>query len=407
MGTPFLKGIRVIALTWMWAGPWMGAVLADMGAEVIKIETSQRLDHQRVTKILQDSTGGSNQKQDLNRGLFNITNRGVKSCTLNLKQPKGVEIFKKLVKISDIVITNLSPRVMPGWGLDYAALKEVKPDIILISLPAFGDSGPDKDYVSYASTIEAAGGLSASFGYPGEGPVLSGPYPGDPIGSMYGVVGTLTALNYRKKTGKGQYVDIAQSEGVTTLIPEVIMEYIMNGRIRPRMGNRDDIMAPHGCYPCKGEDKWVAIAVGTDEKWRALCGIMGNPAWTKDEKFSDQYRRWQNQDELNKLIAGWTKDFTHYEVMQQLQKVGIAAGPSLNVEELVNDPHVKNRGIFIEQNHPVAGKTIVYRSPWKSALTAKNPPAPCLGENNNYVFKELLGISDKEIAGLIDTKVIY
>jgi benzylsuccinate CoA-transferase BbsF subunit len=407
MGTHFLKGIRVIALTWMWAGPWMGAVLADMGAEVIKIETSQRLDHQRVTKILQDLNGDLNQKQDLNRGLFNITNRGVKSCTLNLKQPKGVEIFKKLVKISDIVITNLSPRVMPGWGLDYAALKEVKPDIILISLPAFGDTGPDKDYVSYASTIEAAGGLSVSFGYPGEGPALSGTYPGDPIGGMYGVVSTLTALNYHHKTGKGQHIDVAQSEGVTTLIPEVIMEHVMNGRIRPREGNRDVIMAPHGCYPCKGDDKWVAIAIGTDSEWRALCQIMGNPIWSTDGKFFDQYSRWKNQDELNKLIASWTKDFTPYDIMHKLQKAGIAAGVSLNIEEAINDPHCRERGIFIEQTHPVAGKTIVYRSPWTSALTATEAPAPCLGEHNGYVFKKLLKMSDGDITQLIDEKVIY
>ncbi|MGP8081195.1 MAG: CaiB/BaiF CoA transferase family protein [Dehalococcoidales bacterium] len=395
-----LKGIRIIALTWVWAGPWMGAVLADMGAEVIKIETRERLDVQRVVKL-------GNTEQGINHNQFNFTNRGVKGCTLNLKQPDGIEILKKLVKISDVVITNFAPRVMLGWGLGYAALKEVKPDIILVSLPGFGSTGPDKDYVSYASTIEAAGGLNASFGYPGEGPVLSGPYPGDPIGSMYGVVGTLTALNYRKKTGKGQYVDIAQSEGVTTLIPEVIMEYIMNGRIRPRMGNRDDIMAPHGCYPCKGDDKWVAIAVSTDEKWRALCRVMGNPDWSMDEKFSDQFSRWQNQDELNKLIAGWTKDFTHYEVMHKLQNVGVAAGVCLNVPELIEDPHIKKRGVFIEQNHPEAGKTIVYRTPWRSALTAKNPPAPCLGEHNGYVFKTLLGMSDSEISKLTKENVIY
>jgi benzylsuccinate CoA-transferase BbsF subunit len=401
MGAPSLKGIRVIAFTWVWAGPWMGGVLADMGAEVIKIETRQRLDSQRVVKITKNPEQGPNQ------GQFNVTNRGIKSVTLNLKTPKGLEIIKKLVKISDVIITNFAPRALPGWGLGYDTLKEIKPDIILVTLPAFGSTGPDKDYLSYGSTLEAVGGLSSSFGYPGEVPVISGPYPSDPIGSMYGLVGVLAALNYRNRTGKGQHVDIAQNEGVTSLIPEVIMEEVMNGRTRPRMGNRDEIMAPHGCYPCKGYDKWVAIAVGTDEKWKALCGVMGNPEWVKDEKFSDQYSRWQNQDELNKLIAGWTKKFTHYEVMRKLQKVGVAAGPSFNIEELVNDPHVKNRGIFIEQNHRVAGKTIVYRSPWKSALTVKNPPAPCLGENNGYVFKELLGISGKEIAELIDTKVIY
>ena len=401
MGTSSLKGVRVIAFTWVWAGPWMGAILADMGAEVIKIETRQRLDSQRVVKITK------NAEQGLNQGQFNVTNRGVKSCTLNVKQPQGVEIIKKLIKMSDVIITNFAPRIMPGWGLDYTALKEIKSDIILVTLPAFGSTGPDKDYLSYGSTLEAVGGLSASFGYSGEGPVISGPYPSDPIGSMYGLVGVLAALNYRHKTGKGQHVDIAQSEGVTTLIPEVIMEQVMNGRTRPRMGNRDEIMAPHGCYPCKGDDKWVAIAVGSDAKWRVLCSVMGNPEWSKEERFSDQFNRWTNQDELNKLIAGWTKDFTPYELMQMLQKGGVAAGPSFNIKELINDPHVKKRGIFIEQNHPVAGKTIVYRSPWKSALTAKNPPAPCLGENNNYVFKELLGMSDAEITALTDIKVIF
>jgi benzylsuccinate CoA-transferase BbsF subunit len=405
MGASFLKGIRVIALTWVWAGPWMGGILADMGAEVIKIETEERVDSQRIVKL--GKTRWKEEDQGVNRSQFNVTNRGVKSCTLNLKQPKGVEIFKELVKISDIVITNFAPRVMPGWGLDYSTLKNVKADIIFVSLPGFGSTGPDKDYVSYASTIEAAGGLSASFGYPGEEPAVSGTYPGDPIGSMHGVVGILAALNYRDKTGKGQHVDVAQSEGVTTLIPEVIMEYVMNGGLRPRMGNRDDIMAPHGCYPCRGKDQWVAIAIGTDSEWKALCHIMGDPDWSRNPAFSDQYTRWQNQDELNKLIGGWTKDFTHYEVMHKLQNVGIAAGASLNIEELINDPHCKARGIFIEQDHPEAGKTVVYRSPWRSALTATEAPAPCLGEHNDYVFKQLLKMSDDDVARLVAEKIIY
>jgi crotonobetainyl-CoA:carnitine CoA-transferase CaiB-like acyl-CoA transferase len=277
----------------------------------------------------------------------------------------------------------------------------------MVTLPAFGSIGPDKDYVSYASTIEAVGGLNVSFGYPGEPPVLSGTYPADPIGSMYGVVSLLAALNYRYETGKGQYVDVAQSEAVTTLIPEVMMEYIMNGRIRPRLGNRDEIMAPHGVYPCKGEDKWVAIAVGNDEEWDAMCKVMGNPDWCKDEKFSDQFSRWQNQDELNRLVADWTTGFTPYEVTHKLQKAGVAAGNSLDIAELIIDPQVVKRGAIIQQNHPVAGKINVYRAPWKSALTAKNPPAPLLGEHNDYVFKTLLGLSDSEIAKLSDDKVIY
>ena len=391
----FFQDVRVIALTQVWAGPWMGGILADMGAEVIKIESHQKLDFQRR------SPEGINQGPN-----FNAYNRGVKSCTLDLKRPAGVEIFKKLVKISDVVITNFSPRVIPDLGLGYSDLKAIKSDIILVSLPGFGSTGPDKDYVSYASTIEAVGGLRGSFGYPGEEPVQSGVWPADPTGGLYGALCVCSAVYFHHQTGKGQHVDIAQSEAISTLIPEVTMEYIMNGRVRPRMGNRDEIMAPHGCFPCKGEDKWVAIAIGTDKEWRALCRVIGNPDWCKEKRFSDQFGRWQNQDELNKLLGEWTKDFTHYEVMHTLQKVGVAAGASLSTEELYNDPHVRKRGIFIELNHPEVGKTIVCRSPWQSALTKNNPPAPLLGEHNEYVYKDLLGMSDGEIAELIEKKVI-
>jgi crotonobetainyl-CoA:carnitine CoA-transferase CaiB-like acyl-CoA transferase len=370
-----------------------------MGAEVIKVESNQKLDNNRANF--------KHGEPGLNSGEFNFTNRGTKSCTINLKQPKGVDIFKKLVKLSDVIITNYTPRVMPGWGLDYSVLKAIKPEIILVSLPGFGSTGPDKNYVAYGPTIQAASGLTFSQGHPGEEPILAGANPADPAGAMYGVLAMLAALNYRSKTGVGQHVDVAQSEGITTYIPEVIMEYTMNGKLRPRMGNRDEIMAPHSVYPCKGKDKWVAIAVATDEEWSALCQVMGSPEWSKDEKFADRFSRWQNQDELNKLITGWTNNFTNYEVMHKLQKAGVAAGPSLNVEELINDPHVKERGVYIEQNHPEAGKTIVFRSPWTSALTATNPPAPCLGQHNDYVFNDLLDLTDGEIAQLISEKVIY
>jgi benzylsuccinate CoA-transferase BbsF subunit len=224
---------------------------------------------------------------------------------------------------------------------------------------------------------------------------------------MYGALGVCSAVYYHHKTGRGQHVDLAQSEAITSLIPEVVMEYVMNGRIRPRMGNRDEIMAPHGVYPCKGQDKWVAIAVATNDEWVALCKLMGNPDWSKEDRFSDQFNRWYNQDELNKLIASWTKDFTNYDLMYKLQKAGVAAGASLSTEETFNDPHIKARRAFLEKNHPVMGKTVTWRSPWTAALTEKNPGSPCLGEHNNYVFKTLLGMSDNEIMKLTDEEVIY
>jgi crotonobetainyl-CoA:carnitine CoA-transferase CaiB-like acyl-CoA transferase len=401
MSSSILEGVRVISLTSVWAGPWAGSVLADMGAEVIKVESSRKLDNLRYMVTLAETESG------VNKGAFNIINRGTKSCTIDLSQPKGATILKQLVGVSDVVIENFAPRVMFGLGIDYTALKEVKPDIIMVSLSGFGGTGPDKNYVAYASTIEAVGGLNASFGYPGEEPALGAIYAADPIGSMYCVLCVIAALYSRHKTGKGQHVDISETEALISTIPEVVMEYTMNGRVRPRMGNRDEIMAPHGCYPCKGEDKWVAIAVSTDEEWRALCRAMGNPRWSKDERFADQYRRWQNQDKLDELIGEWTRNFTHYEVMYKLQDVGVAAGPSFNTEELVNDLHIKERGAIIKQNHPEAGETLVYRSPWASSETKDNPPAPRLGEHNSYVFKDLLGLSDKELAQLIDEKVVY
>ena len=185
------------------------------------------------------------------------------------------------------------------------------------------------------------------------------------------------------------------------------MEYEMTGRIRPRLGNRDEIMAPHGCYPCKGNDTWVAIAVSDDEEWQALCRVMGNPEWSKAARFSDRFSRWQNQDELNKLIAGWTRSFTHYEVMHQLQKAGVPSGASLSTEEMNHDPHVKERGALIEMTGQKVGKTLTWRSPWKSALTGSNPASPYFGEHNNYVFNTLLGLSDSEIEKLIREEVIY
>jgi benzylsuccinate CoA-transferase BbsF subunit len=399
MSNSLLQGVRIIALTQVWAGGWMGGVLADMGAEVIKIESNKKIDILRRTKEA---------KGDVNRGPnFNGYNRGVKSCTLNLKTPEGIEIFKKLLIISDVVIENLSPKGMPGFGLDYAALKKMKPDIIMVSVPGLGSTGPDKNYISYAATVQAIGGFGASFGYPGEEPATPSIFMADPVGGMYGALAVCSAVYFHHKTGRGQHVDLAQSEAITTLIPEVIIEYVMNDRIRPRMGNRDEIMAPHGVYPCEGEDKWVAIAVSNDVEWEALCRVMGNPDWCKDEKFFDQFNRWQNQDELNKLVANWTKDFTPYEIMHKLQKAGVAAGASLSTKETFNDPHIKKRRAFIEKDHSVVGKTVTWRSPWTSALTATNPPAPLFGEHNDYVFKTLLEMSDDEISKLTEDKVIY
>lgn len=397
-----IKGVRTIILGAFWAAPWAGAVLSDMGADVLRLESR--------TKLCGYRTMGypfAGNTPSVNRSAFNFYNRGLKSFTLDLNQIKAREIFKQLIKITDIVISNFPPRVLPKWGLDYAGLKEIKSDIIFVSLTGFGTTGPDKDYLSFASVAMSLGGFTASFGYPDAAPAIQGTHIADPLGGMYGTICALSALYHRMKTGEGQFIDFSNSEAMAAVIPEIMIEYSMNNRIRPRMGNRDDIMAPHGVYKSKGEDKWVAIAISTDEEWKAFCRIMGNPKWCNEKKFSDQYSRWQNQDELNELINKWTQNLTHYEVMQKLQDAKIAAGPSFNVEELINDRHIKKRKVFIEQNHREAGMTIVFRSPWAAAKTSKNNPSPCLGEHNEYVFNHLLGISREDIEKLINEKVIY
>jgi len=219
----------------------------------------------------------------------------------------------------------------------------------------------------------------------------------------------LAALHYRTRTGQGQHLDLAMAEATLAVIPEAIMDYTMNQRVRGCEGNRDDIMAPHGCYPCLGEDKWVAIAVANDEEWQAFCQAIGNPPWTKEERFDSQLSRWQNQEELDRLVAEWTRSHTHYQVMEILQGVGVAAGPSCNVTDLFQDPHLRERGFFIEIDHPEMGKAPLIRTPWNvdGEAVGKYQPAPLIGEHNDHVFRTLLGMSQEEIDRLVEEKVIY
>jgi len=219
----------------------------------------------------------------------------------------------------------------------------------------------------------------------------------------------IAALNHRQNTGQGQHIDLSSVESLAMFTGDALMDYIMNGRIRSRRGNRDDIMAPHNCYRCRGDDKWVSIAVSTDEEWNALCKIMKNPVWTHDEKFSDTYNRWKNQDELDRLITAWTVKHTHQEVTNMLQNVGVAAAPSLSNQEILSDPHFKKRKLAVEVMHPVMGKQVVLGAPWKFSETpAKVTKAsPVMGENSEYVFGELLGMRDSEIKQLIKEQVIY
>ncbi len=388
-----LEGIRVIEFTTAWAGPTCGVMLSDMGAEVIKIENPALPD---ISRRLDPYAEG---KPGLNRsGYFAVFNRGKKGCLLDLKQPEGVEAVKRLVRISDMVVVNFAPRVMDSLGLGYSVLKEIKPDLIMVSLSGYGATGPDKDNVAYGEVLEAYSGLDFLIGYPGDSPLQCGTTISDQVSATSAAFAALAALHYRDLTGEGQHIDVAEVEALLTCIPEAIMEFTMNGRIPLPQGNRSGTMAPHGCYRCQGEDKWVAIAVGNDSEWKDLCLVMGKPELIADERFQDGFCRLKNQDELDKIITEWTGGQVPIDVMTQLQKVNIASAPVYSSEELYKDPHLRARGFFVEINHPEVGKREL---PGVFAKLSETPGAvrghdPLLGEHTDWVLHELLTPNDDE-----------
>ena len=407
-----LEGCRIIDFGTAWAGPMSTQLLADMGAEVIKVETRTRLDGLRMGRPIvgDDIAGGDEGKwPDLQPG-FHALNRNKLGITVNMKESKGLSLVKELAKISDVVADNFSPGVMARNGLDYESLKIIKPDIITLSLSGLGQYGPMSDATVYAGSIISLAGISSLIGYYGERPLgMTAMAYGDSNASLHAAFAVLAALHYREMTGKGQHIDLSEAEAAAGLLGEAIVDYNMNKRVWGPQGNRHPYMAPHNNYRCKGEDKWVSIAVKTDEEWEHFCEATGNPHWAGEEKFSDGLGRWNNQEELDKLITGWTVNYTPYEVMDILQKVGVAAVPVMNVEDQYFDPHFQERQTYIEAKHPLVGVEPLYGIPWRLSDTPGEIKrvAPSLGEHNDYVFGELLGLSGEEITRLTEEKVLY
>ncbi len=401
-----LAGIRVTDFGQMWAGPHLSQWLAVMGAEVIKVETHLRLDFMRMIGIPPGF-----ERNNFNAGTaFASLNYGKKSVTLNMNEPRAQELARKLIEISDIVTENFGGAILERWRLSYEAMKKLKPDIIYYAGSGYGRSGPHKSRPSYAEIVEAYDGSSYLNGYPGGGPATVGVSPWtDATQAMHGAFAIMTALYHRDQTGEGQYIDGAMIEGSSNFLGEMVMGYTMNGAIGERIGNRDKYMAPHGCYRCQGNDEWVAIAVDGQEEWAAFVKAMGSLEWAQRDEFKDERSRRQNQDELDRLIEEWTRQHHQYEVMELLQKAGVTAGASLNIKDLVSDPQLKARRFFIETEHPVLGVLTLPGLPWRPEGRQKGNYSypPLLGEHNDYVFGELLGLSGEEIARLKEEKVIY
>jgi crotonobetainyl-CoA:carnitine CoA-transferase CaiB-like acyl-CoA transferase len=402
MNNSALKGIRVADFGHVLAGPYSTMLLGAMGAEVIKIETRKRPDEQRV-----QHGGGHSADYESSSNFFEI-NLNKLSVSLDLTSDKGRDLARRVVSISDLVMENMRPGVMDKLGLGYKDLVKVKPDIIMLSLSGFGATGPYRGYTAYAPCFSCFGGQAVLTGYADAEPnTLT-----SSCDSRAGTAGTfalLMALNIREQTGQGQYIDLSSSESLNALVGDQMMDYSMNKRSPSRDGNHDAIMAPHNCYRCKGNDRWISIAVGNEEEWAGLCKAMGNPAWAEEEVFQTPFSRWQNQDRLDQLIQEWTMTHGHYELMKLLQGFGVAAMPTFKAKDLFSDPHILSRGGVAEIQHQVLGTRKTITPPWKMSET---PPgiartAPLLGEHNDYVLHDLLGISRQELAQLIEEKVVY
>jgi len=399
-----LSGVRVTEFTSAWAGPYATCLLGFLGAEVVKVESRKRIDHARFTSF----TTGTNFSNPDQSPVFNSLNLNKRSVCLDLTRPKAVEIAKRLVEKSDVVAENMRPGVIGRLGLDYRALREVKPDIIYLSSSSCGQTGPHREHVGYAPNFASAAGLSYVTGYPDWPPsILSGAI--DLRSATAAAFAILAALLYRQRTGEGQYIDLASQETIVMMNSNALMDYLMNQRVQTRRGNRDDRMAPHNCYRCRGEDHWIAVAVATDREWRALCRVMGKPELAEDERFSTAESRLRHQEELDRIIGEWSRDEDDYELMHELQEAGVAATPSLSTEALFEDPHLAARGTFLQVDHPLLEKDWVLSPPWRLSATPARirRHAPSLGEHTERIFGELLGMSPEEIEALKKEQVIY
>jgi crotonobetainyl-CoA:carnitine CoA-transferase CaiB-like acyl-CoA transferase len=405
-----LDGVRIIDLSQIYAGPYATKLLADMGAEVIRVECAQRSGRGGALPPMKPGGAfgasfpdGDTGDHSYNRfAYYNEVNRNKLAVTIDLSKPSGVEVFKKLVSISDVVIENFTPRVMPNFGLDYDVLRATNPRIIMVSISGYGRSGPYRDCTAYGESIEAMSGLSKLTAYRDGAPLKPGVAYADAAAGLHAAFAVLAALRYRNTNGVGQHIDLSMREALTGLLGEAFMDWSMNHRPVKPIGNGHPRMAPHGCYRTKGDDEWIAISIASDEEWTALRRVMGDPAWSRDERFAGTDGRLAHRDELDELIGKWTGKYDNIELADMLQSYNIKAGAMLDAAALVNDPHLNERGFFQEVAHQEAGRHIMPGVSWRMSRTPGRigRPAPCFGQHNRYVFGKLLGMSDAEIERL-------
>ncbi len=404
MSEQVLKGIRVADFTHAGVGPLTMRALADAGAEVIKIETTTRTEVMRRANPFKK--GVTDVEASAHFACYNCNKLGV---TLNLRKPKAIELAKELIKTCDVVGESFTPGVMDRLGLGYKDLIKVKPDIIMAGMSLMGQTGPARLYRGHGPVLQAMAGLSELTGWPHLRPMAVSIAYTDYYAPQIWTLAVIGALIYRNKTGKGQYIDGSDFEAAIDSLETNLLDYNVNGRITVRNGNRNPRAAPHGCYPCAGEDRWCAIAVFVDEEWQGLCTVLGNPSWCKEERFSTFRGRLENNDELDDRISAWTRERSAEEVMEQLQKAGVRAGVVQNSRDFHQDPQLSHQKHYWELEDDPDKEWFTYESfgyHLSETPLKMTRPFPHLGEHNYHVFCELLGINDDEFAQLVADGVI-
>lgn len=403
-----LQGVRIVEMGQLIAIPSAMKWMADMGAEVIRLESVQRLESYRTDSLYHNDVEG----EFWNRGAnFYEQNRNKLGLTLDLSRDEGRAVLRDLIAVADVFAENFTPRVIRNFGLEYADLCKIRPDIIMVSSTGYGFDGPWSNFGATGPATEGAAGLAYITGYKDGGPVMSEiPYT-DYTAGEHTVAAVMLALMHRLNTGQGQFIDVSQTQTCSATIPEALLDWTVNGRVPDRAGNEDTAMSPHGCYPCAGDDRWIAIAIDSDETWYALCEVMGRPDWAADARYGDVLRRIRYREELDRMLAFETRSHDNHELMAKLQAAGVAAGALLDSENLLFNEHLSARGFYeVVPHHPATGMPpLPYAGrPWKLSETPALKPnaAPVMGQHNREILVDLLGKTNDEIAALQDADII-
>lgn len=403
MVSQVLEGIKVADFSWAAAGPQVGRELAEHGATVIRVENHRHLDPIRTFQPFKDGKPG------VNRGAFYAEyNTNKLSIALDLTKPRGKEVALKLVAWADVVTEAMTPGSMADLGLDYESCRKVNPSVIYLSTSQQGESGPHRDFKGVGHHVNAVAGYSSTTGWPDSDPTMIFSAYSDFIAPWYSIVAILGALLRRRKTGQGMRIEQSQMECGVAFLGAHVLNQTVNQKDLPRRGNSDFFMCPHGVYPCRGQDRWVAIAAQDEDQWLSLCEVMGNPRWTQEPRFTTLAERKKNEAELDRLIGEWTKGFTPEQVMATVQSAGVPAGVVENAEDLLNDPQLKHRNHYRVLNHPEIGPHSYHAPAYKLSETPCDikRPGPMLGQDNDYVYKEILGLTDDDIADMLAEGVI-